>query len=187
MATPTNSFVFVDPYSGESFDTQVDLSEIVKTTGVLMRCPVKLGLRRDGSDLWTLPLEPLVSVKGSKTIVRRNIAKHPTGSNTATLTMQATLNVPFGTVKELWSQDDYEIEVSGLLQSSELEQFPAADLGRLQGLLKAGQSLVFRSVLTDLLGLDRLAVMSWDFPATAGVENQEYRFTGYSDYDFELS
>lgn len=143
----------------------------VQSTGVTMQCPVRLGLKRDGSDLWTLPLEPMVSVKGSKTIIRENIAKA----------------VGSGTVKEGWSLDDYEISIEGLLQSVDLNKFPEADFSKLQSFLKPLQSIVIHCKLLDLLGINLMCVASWDYPATPGVENQTYSFSGFSDQYFELT
>ncbi|GAB2586622.1 DUF6046 domain-containing protein [Spirosoma areae] len=142
----------------------------VATTGVTMQCPVRLGLKKNGSDLWTIPLEPIVSVKASKTIVRRNIAK-AYGS---------------GTVKEVWSLDDYEITISGLLQSTENGEFPESALSKLQTFLKPMQSIVIHCKLLDLIGVNLMCVSSWDLPHTAGIENQLYTFSGYSDQYFEL-
>ena len=149
----------------------MDYTEKVKLTGVTMQCPVRIGLKKDGSDLWTLPLEPIVTVKGSKTIVRRNIAKaHGTG-----------------TVKEAWSMDDYEVTVSGLFQSIEEGKFPERYVSKLQAFMKPMQPIVIHCKLLDVVGVNLLCVHSWDFPATSGIENQEYVFNAYSDQYFELT
>ena len=149
---------------------ELDYRETIKTTGIVMQCPVRLGEKRNGSDLWTLPLEPTISVKASKTVVRRNIAK----------------SSGVGTVKEQWSQNDYEISISGLLQSSEINAYPEAHLSKLQSLLAKGKSLVIRCKLLDVIGVGLVCIDSWEFPATAGIENQEYSFSGFSDEDFDL-
>ncbi len=157
------------PKPGKKPDAgRAELVGRVQRTGVVMECPVQLGLKRDGSDLWTLPLEPVVSVKGGKTLIRRNIAK----------------GQGLGTVKEQWSQDDYEISIDGLLQGDGV--FPEQDMSRLDALLKAGQSLMIRSLLTDIVGVGLICISSWDYPATPGLENQAYRISGYSDQDFDL-
>ena len=165
--TNPNTFQFGDL---SKYSSDLDYVEQVKDTGVTMRCPVRLGLKRDGSDLWTLPLEPLVSVSGGKTIVRRNVAK----------------GKGFGSVKEQWSQDDYEISIEGLLQSSELDSYPEAYLSKLKTFLTQGQSLVIHCKILDLLGVDLLCIEKWSFPSTAGIENQQYTISGYSDQDFDL-
>lgn len=144
-------------------------TSVVKSTGVVMECPVGLGFRLDNSDLWTLPLEPLVSVQGGKTIVRRNIAK----------------SVTTGTVKEQWNLDDYKIQVSGMFQGKGV--FPESDLAKLQTFLEAGKSVVIHCKLLDVLGIGLMCIDTWDFPETAGLENQKYKFSGYSDKYFSLS
>lgn len=53
-------------------------------------------------------------------------------------------------------------------------------------MLKRGQSLAIDCWLLGNLGINQIAIESWDFPATQGVENQSFTITGYSDFDFEL-
>lgn len=151
-------------------DAARNLTDTVKATGIKMVAPVRIGLKRDGSDIWTLPIEPLVSISASKTIVRRNIAKAK----------------GVGSVKEQWNQDDYEISIEGSLQG-EIGKYPEADFSKLQNLLKAGQSLVIQGLLFDLLGIGQLCIEKWAYPSTPGIENQNYTFSGFSDQDFELT
>ncbi|GAB3734921.1 DUF6046 domain-containing protein [Spirosoma lituiforme] len=146
-------------------------TEKVKTTGVTMQCPVRLGFKKDGSDLWTIPLEPTVTVRLKKTIVRRNIAKA----------------VGSGSVKEAWNMDDYDIRVSGLLQSSEIGKFPERELSKLKSFLTPMKSIVIRCQILDIFGVNLMAIESADFDHTAGLENQLYTFSGYSDQYFELT
>jgi hypothetical protein len=143
----------------------------IQATGAVMQCPVRLGLKRDGSDLWTLPIEPLVSIRGAKNIIKRNIAK----------------GVGIGTVKEQFSQDDYQITIQGLFTNfDDSSKLPEADMARLQRLLEAGQSLTIRCKLLDIVGVTLLAVETWEYPATPGMANQAYTVNGLSDHDFDL-
>lgn len=179
--------------------SQAELVDIVQSTGIKMQCPVRLGINRNRKDMWTLPLEPVVSVKASKTITRRNIAKaippKPTSNAVASaaglgvaLAAQAVTNnnLPFGTVKELWSLNDYEITVEGFFISDTEDKTPTSLVAKLNNFLKRGQSIIFSSWLTETLGIELICVADWEFPATPGVENQAYTFSGYSDFDFEL-
>lgn len=143
---------------------------VVAHTNIEMACPVQIGLRRDGSDLWVLPIEPTVSVRASKTIIKRAV-QSAAGRR--------------GSVKEEWAVDDYQITVNGLFQSPD-GRFPAGDVARLDALLKEGGPLQIRCLLLDVLGITQLAVESWDFPETSGLENQTYAFSGSSDEDIEL-
>ena len=149
--------------------TNISYVEAVKSTGIIMECPCRLALKKGGK-FWTLPLEPTISIKASKTVVRRNIAK-ATGS---------------GTVKEVFSLDDYEISIEGLLQGAD-DNFPEADFSKLQSFLQPLQNIVIQSRLTDLVGIDLICVVDWEYPATPGLENQAYQFTAYSDQYFDLT
>lgn len=142
----------------------------VPHTGVEMQCPVSLALKRNSSDFWTLPIEPTVSARASKTIVKRQI--------------QSTIG-RVGSVKEEWSQDDYQITVSGLFQSGD-GTYPAEEVAELNDYLRKGQPLQIRCLLLETLGITQMIVESWEFPETSGLENQRYSFTGYSDEDIDL-
>ncbi|MEZ0611929.1 DUF6046 domain-containing protein [Fibrella sp. WM1] len=142
---------------------------IVPSTGMVMQCPVSISIKRDGSDAWTLPLEPTVSVSGGATIVRRQV-------NSAAGRV--------GSVKEEWSQNDPQISVSGVLIGE--GEYPETDVADLKKMLTSGVNLQIRCVLLDTLGITQMTVESWDFPATSGLENQTYTFSGYADTDFEL-
>ena len=129
---------------------------------------VKLGLKRDRSDLWELPVEPLVSVSGSNKIVTRDIAK----------------NRLYGSVKELWARGDYRVTIQGIFIGA--GQYPTEDVERLERLLTADRSLMIDCLLTNTVGVQLIAVESWDFPETPGLENQRYTINALSDFDFEL-
>ncbi|MGA0556528.1 DUF6046 domain-containing protein [Larkinella sp. VNQ87] len=150
--------------------SQLPDEQAIKRTGATMKMPFRIGLTRDNSDFWTLPIEPLVSVRGRNMIVRRNISKKN----------------GIGSVKELWSQDDYSISVRGIFVSEKLGEFPEENLSKLKKLLEAKRSLVISCRLTDILGITLMAVEEWELPETSGLENQYFRISGYSDQDFEL-
>ncbi|MFC5408005.1 DUF6046 domain-containing protein [Larkinella bovis] len=142
----------------------------VQNTGVTMQMPLRLGLKRDGSDLWTLPIEPLISMRGRNIIVRRNISKKK----------------GIGSVKEIWSQDDYTIRIRGIFMSSVEGEMPESNLSTLKQLLEAKQSLTISCKLTDIMGVTLFAPEEWELPETSGLKNQYFQISGYSDQDFEL-
>ncbi|MEZ0611972.1 DUF6046 domain-containing protein [Fibrella sp. WM1] len=142
---------------------------LVPHTGIVMRCPVGIRLKQTG-EYWTLPIEPTISIRASKTIIKRQVNS---STNRA------------GTVKEQWSVDDYQISVSGLFQGEE-DTYPEEDVERLDRHLRLGQPLYILSEILAPLGITQLVVESWEFPFTPGVENQQYTFSGSSDSDIEL-
>lgn len=139
-------------------------------TGLSMQCPVRLGLKRDGSDLWTLPVEPLVAARGRKNIILSNVLKKKRQ----------------GTVKELWNIDDYEISIFGSLYSNQTGVYPSEQVARLKKILEAEDVISIQSQLTDALGIRYVVFLDWEFPEGRGAEWQDYRIRAVSDVDHEL-
>lgn len=135
-------------------------------------CPLSIRLSGE-SEWWRLPLEPVVAVSGRNVIAKRQILKGGGSSERR------------GTVKELWSQDDYEVHISGLLMGGG-DALPENDLRRLRRYCEAREALCVQSPLLALFGIDRLAIEEYEFPATHGLENQMYNLRAVSDsYDAE--
>lgn len=120
---------------------------------------------------WLLPVEPLISIDGKNILVKRNVAKRTVG---------------FGTIKEYWTQDDWVINVQGLLTTPNAEEFPGQHLLKLRQYLTAAEPLDVLCPLFDNLGITRIVVETYSFPFTKGPENQNYSFTAYSDKDWSL-
>jgi hypothetical protein len=140
----------------------------VKHTGATMECPVRLSAKADNSDLKTLPLEPLVSVRGRNVIVMRGIAK----------------KAGAGTVKELFATDDYEITITGTLYSGDDTVYPEEWVSWLRAICEAKKSVQVISKLTDALGIRWMVVLDWSFPETKNVAWQDYSIRGVSDDPF---
>lgn len=134
--------------------------------GVAMTMPVALGLSNSANDLWTLPIEPTVSIRLQKQIIRREVYR----------------NKSIGTVKELFGQGDYEITISGILVGD--GTLPRSDLSKLRRLVEATKSLVISCELTTLFGIEYFAVERFELPETPGEGNQRYILSGYSDTRF---
>lgn len=137
--------------------------------GVEMVWPLGLGLKRDGSDLWTLPWEPLVSVRGRNVVVRSVVAKRRER----------------GTVKQLWTTDDYAVSIEGRFQATTEDEL-LGQIERLRKLCEAPQSLYVQCPALEPYGITLLAVEDWELPFTAGEWNQDYRLLAFSDNDFDL-
>jgi hypothetical protein len=122
---------------------------------------------------WTLPLDPVISVTGKNLLVRRNVLK-----------TDNTQENRRGSVKEIWSQEDYEISIAGVLIGS--GEFPEDDLRKLRGYMEARKILQVESRLFSLLNITQIAVEEYGLPFTKGIENQMYTIKGYSDDLFDL-
>lgn len=135
---------------------------------------VQLGTKLDGSDLWTLPIEPQIQVEAANEVVRRSVGK----------------GYLHGTVKESWSRADYEITIEGWFIADDNEdgsrQAPSNEVAKLNDWLSRGKALKLVSQSTQDVGIDQVAILSWSFPFTPGTQNQKYIIKCVSDYPFEL-
>ena len=93
----------------------------VNAQGMPMMFP--LDLQMDGGDWWRLPYEPLITVTGKNTIVKKKVSK----------------GAVRGSIKERWCQDDYSISIEGLLMGSD-GQYPKEDVMKLPTLLRGSQT-----------------------------------------------
>ena len=125
------------------------------------------------NEWWKIPLDPVVSISGKNTLIRRNALKIDNADNRR------------GTIKESWSQDDYTIEIAGLLIGQK-GSFPERDIRRLRAYCEARKTLLVESQLFSILKITKIAIEDYSIPFTKGVENQMYKIKAYSDDDFEL-
>lgn len=144
-------------------------ADVVRTNalGVPMRMPLEV--KADGGDWWLLPVEPLISVVGKNRIVKRNVAKGRTR----------------GSIKEKWTQDDYSISIEGVLINYDQDAYPAEDVKRLRQLCE-GARMKVRCKLFELFSIDYIVVENFEFPMTAGIQNQGYRISAVSDDVYKL-
>lgn len=136
--------------------------------------PLRLALSSNPDDMFTLPLDPVVSVNGSNTIVKREVAKSEIR----------------GTVKEKWNQNDWSISVSGVLTTTDPDDSSKTVDGYAQRLLHfllADEALIIEcDVVNNVLDVQRVVVEKFDFPFTKGAENQSFSFTLLSDDSYNL-
>lgn len=128
-----------------------------------------------------LPYEPMVTINGKNTIVRRHVAKAKpkTGGEVG------------GSIKERWTQGDYEITITGVLMGSLLTGdvsgcFPKEDFEKLRQVMTAPASLQVFCPPLELLGIHRLVIEDFSFPFTKGENVQAYEIKAYSDFDYKL-
>lgn len=133
-------------------------------------CQDYLALRSEQGQEYCFRLDPILAVGGKNIIARRYVAK---GS------LQ-------GTVKESWSQDDYDITISGVLIGDDAKDLNG-QVQALQSMLVCGESLaVVNDLLNDGYGITRLVVDSFQFPHTKGLQNQAYTIKCYSDSSINI-
>jgi len=130
---------------------------------------VPLTFRADGLDDFKFPLDPIVSLSSKNIITRRYVSKGQTR----------------GSIKEHWSQDDWEITISGVIIESNPDDMEAILL-ELRKYLDSAKSIEVTCPVFNQMDILRIAVESYDFPFTKGVENQAFVIKGYSDGDYDL-
>ena len=165
--------VVVDPelgaldYNKEEFDAKYGKN----FESTLFMVPVKLRLGRESRDGgFQLPLDPLISISGKNIIRRRYVAKSKMR----------------GSIKETWSQDDYEITIAGLLQNED-QGYLNDDIFMLREYLEAAESVhIICDLLNNVFEITRIAIESYDFPFTKGIENQAFTIKAYSDDNYQL-
>lgn len=158
-----------------------------KTVDASLQDKVNAGLKSLGSTYWQvpltmwlrtetedegfkLPLDPLISLSGKNIIVRRNVSKSDNR----------------GSIKERWSQDDYEITITGILSSDEnndVQQY----VDYLLGYCEAKNEIDIKcDLINNIFKINKIAIESYDFPFTKGVENQAFTIKAYSDDVYNL-
>lgn len=146
----------------------LDHHQEVKRKGFLdvVRVVMPMRVKRtDDTEWFSLPFEPLVSISGRNTIVRRTVAKS---------------KAP-GTIKECWSQDDYEVTIQGIIAGADEQSYPESDVQRLKEFFDEKQSVEVEQDVLLAFGIKYLAIESVSFPHTPGINYQTYEIKAYGD------
>lgn len=144
--------------------------------GNLYQCPLSLKLKSEPeSEWWTLPFDPVMSVSGGNNIVRSNVLKQDNSNNERR-----------GTIKEVWSQDDYTIQIAGLFMGKNDDDIPMDELGKLRNLCEAREVIEVECELLEIFNIHYIAIEKFEFAHTNGRQNQQFSITAYSDDDFSL-
>lgn len=131
----------------------------------------------ENSEPWyTFPYEPLISINGENLIIKKAPAK---AANFV------------GTVKEYFSQGDYEVTITGFLFGENLigdvEQcFPREDFERLRDYCTSPGGIEVRCEPLQLLNINYLVVDSFSFPFTKGNNVLAYELKCSSDFTADL-
>lgn len=146
--------------------------------GNLYQCPLWIKWENESDDFetgwWRLPLDPVISVSGGNQIVRTDVLRQ---DNSRTERR--------GTVKEVWSQQDYQVQIAGMFIGKD-GYFPLEDIHRLREYCEGREVVLCCNDLLEAFGINRLAIESFDFAHTPGYENQQFAIKAYSDEDFSL-
>lgn len=121
-----------------------------------------------GLDSYAFPIDPFISVSFKNIITRRSVAK---GDKR-------------GTVKERWTEDDAEINISGVL-IDENGRYPD-DVLKLQKYFEVRQAIDVQCRILNDLNISSIVIDSFDLPFTKGAENQAFTIKAYSDDVFNL-
>lgn len=135
--------------------------------GIPMTLPLEL--KKDGGEWWKLPFEPLITVTGKNIIVKKQVNK----------------GAVRGSIKERWCQDDYAITIEGVLINVARDGYPDSDVIKLRQMCEAAH-LEVRCPLFEIFSINEIVVESFDFPATTGPYNQNYKISALSDDIYKL-
>lgn len=149
---------------------EAELEDMVRTNalGVPMRFPLEISLV-DQEDWWLVPIEPLITLTGRNIIVRRQVSKGKIR----------------GSIKERWTQDDYQVKIEGALMDLKRDDYPRDDVQKLRNFCEAAK-LKVRCLLFEIFSINQIVVESYDFPFTKGIQNQQYTINAYSDDTYKL-
>lgn len=142
--------------------------------------PLSLSIDQ-GKTYFRLPYEPLISISGKNVIAKRRVAKW-NAANSKQLT---------GTIKERWSQDDYDITITGVLIGSLLrgnveDCFPRADFEKLKKVLTYAKEIKVNCAPLELLGINSIVIDDFSLPFTKGENVQAYEIKASSDFSYNL-
>ena len=135
--------------------------------GVPIECP--LWMRLEGEEWWLLPYEPIITINGKNIITKKQVAKGKVR----------------GSIKERWTQDDYQISINGIFINPKGTGYPSEDVKKLKRLCEAAKVQVM-CPLFEVFSIDQIVIESFDFPFTSGPDNQAYTIGAVSDDIYKL-
>lgn len=138
--------------------------------------PISFSFTPDGQK-WLFPYEPMINISGGNNIIKRNVAKQG--------------NKLIGTIKERWSQKDFEISITGVLigsltNGSPEDCFPREQMTKLFEFLTKAKVIYVYCHTLEILGINRIVIEDYNFPFTKGENIQAYDIKALSDYSHNL-
>ncbi len=149
--------------------TARDASDLVQS-GQTVSMVLPLSFRLPDGSWWLFPVEPLLSISGKNTIVRRNVAKSERR----------------GTIKERWAEDDLQINIQGSLVHPDLYTYPSRELSTLYQAITQRKAIEVKNELLQLLNVHQIVVEPYSFPFSKGENVQNFSIDAFSDDLYEL-
>ena len=116
-----------------------------------------------------LPCDPVVSVSLRNIVTRRQVCK----------------GVEYGTIKERWAKDDYEVNIAGVLIAD--SRSVADKIKVVREICEAHEAVaVSEATLNEVYGINNLSIDGVDFPFTEGLDNQRFTIHAHSDTSYSL-
>lgn len=160
----------------EQIDADPDLSSRLQSglsgiSATNYATPITLSAVGEESNEYFFPCDPILSISGKNIIIRRKVSKSKMR----------------GTIKERWSQDDYDITIAGMLVGASPDNLKSMQR-ELVTMLENGKNgfNIKCDILNNYLDVQRIAIEAWDFPPTPGLENQAFSIKAYSDDIYTL-
>jgi hypothetical protein len=126
---------------------------------------------------WLFPYEPMITFSSGNVIAESNVSKQGSAFR--------------GTIKERWTEKDWDITITGVLFGSLLKGkpedcFPTKKLTELMEFLIAAKTInIYNHALNDA-GILKVAIYDYSFPFTKGENVQAYEIKCKSDDPFDL-
>lgn len=79
-----------------------------------------------------------------------------------------------GSIKEIICMDDYDIRISGFIDSQTLNKYPKTDVGIFNSYMTAPVPIRIHSKFLDVFGIQNMVVMECKFPQKEGMRNLQY-------------
>lgn len=146
-----------------------NFKEVKNHLGLPMIQAVGLFKMNNPQDIFWFPTEPKVQIEIDKVIVRKTVLKKGSVE---------------GTIKELFSTNDYKIDIEGVLTARDDKNFPvfpSTDYATLIDLLKEEDSLGIICELINDFGVGLIAIES--APIIRDGNSIKYKIKAYSDKD----
>ena len=137
---------------------------------VAMVMPFKFQDSSSPGGWWTLPYEPLVSVKGENIIIKRNVAK----------------SEGRGSIKERWAEGDIKITIDGTFVNADLKKYPAIEVQKLREIVKQRRAIRIQNDLLQLLNVNQIVIEDYSLPFSKGENVQNYSISALSDDSYNL-
>jgi len=130
---------------------------------------VPLSFQIDGLTDFDFPVDPIISLSSKNIITRRYVNK----------------STKRGSIKEHWSQDDWEITITGIIIEPDTD-FMENILLDLRKYLNSSKSISVKCPVFNQMDILRISIETYEFPFTKGVENQAFIIKAFSDEDYDL-